>query len=177
MGLQSAPVSAMFSFSLYWFVFLVVLVSMTFGLVKHWMDGRARRESERLRMLEEALKRGDLDDVTRDELVEALTGRGARCDEYGRPNTRRTPGAPPAAAYPANPDAIGWLLKLGTFVGWMALCLGVTFFILTSTSNELQYLGLPGAILSCAGFAMVTFPFVLRELQASPRRRAGEQRP
>ena len=165
MGLQSAPVSAMFSLSLWSFVFLVVLVSLTFGLVKHWMDGRAKRESERLRMLEEALKRGDLDDVTRDELVEALTGR------------RRTPEAPPTAARPASPDAIGWLLKLGTFVGWMALCLGVTFFLLTSTSNELQYLGLPGAILSCVGFAMVTFPFVLRELQASPRRRAGEQRP
>lgn len=155
----------MFSYSLWSFIFLVVLASLTFGLIKQWMDGRARRESERLRMLEEALKRGDLDDVTRDELVEALTGR------------QRTPGAPPAAAYPANPDAIGWLLKLGTFVGWMALCLGVTFFILVSSSYEFQYLGLPAAILSCAGFAMVTFPFVLRELQASPRRRAGEQRP
>ncbi len=136
-----------------------------FILIKVWMDNRSKQAQERLRVIDDALKRGDLDEASRDEMVQALTGR--------RVKSRPVP-QPQVPANPANPGAVGVLMKLVTFIGWMAFCVGMAFVIIVSSTHGYSDLELPATILSCAGFGMLTFPFVIRELQATPRRHASE---
>jgi len=138
---------------------LTALALLVFGLVYRWLEHRAKHQAQRLRVLEDAVQRGDLDDVTRDELVEALTGR-RRADGSGAANH----GTPPDNS----------LMQLLGFLGWMCLCIGVTFFLLTVTGS-FQDLAFSGAILCAVGFGLVSFPVVWRELQRSPRRNTREQ--
>ena len=140
-------------------LFTVALGFLVFGLVYRWLDHRSKHQAERLRVLEDALKRGDIDDVTREELVEALTG-------------RRKNDAPSSAA-PA--DSLGGpFLTMSGFFGWMCLCIGGVFFILAA-SGPFSDLAFPGAILCAVGFGLVSFPVVWRELQRPPRRQASER--
>ena len=140
-----------------------VLMLLVFGLVYRWLDHRAKQAAERLRVLEDALKRGDLDRMTREEIVEALTGR------RGRPDTP-DPG----------PGSSHWAMSLSGFLGWMCLCLGVMFCFLLASNilpGVLDATGTAytGAILCAVGFGLVSFPLVWRELQRPSRRNPREQ--
>ena len=70
-----------------------------------------------------------------------------------------------------DPNRVGFLMKLIAFVGWMSFCLGIAFVIVCNVSRYYHGLELPATILTCVGFGLVTYPFVIRELQA-PRRTA-----
>lgn len=146
-----------FSPNVSYFIFIV----LGFVLIKHWLDSRTKQASERLRVLEDALKRGNLDDVTREELVEALTGR----------RVKRSPAGVPMSV--AN-NSSSVLMKIVAFVGWISFCLGMALVIVVNNTRGYPDLEVPATILSCVGFGLVTFPFVIRELQNSPRRHAGE---
>ncbi len=91
----------------------------------------------------------------------SLTGR--------RPSTPPTP--PPAASRrPRSPHEVGFFLKFLAFIGWLALCTGIAFVILAVNYHN-SSLRIPAALLTCIGFGLVTFPFVIRELQHKPRPR------
>jgi hypothetical protein len=138
-----------------WFAFLLPIFG--FVLLKTWMDHRAKRDGEKLRVLEEALRIGGLDDAAKQELMQTLTGRR------------------PAHRAPGNPGEVGIVLKLLAFVGWLALCVGIAFVILVVNFRMPEELGIAAAVLPCVGFGLVTYPFVVRELQATPRRHATNQ--
>ena len=97
-----------------------------------------------------------MDDAAREDLVEVLTGR-----------KRRRPATPAEGQ-------VGLMTRFIVLVGWLALCLGVAFTILGVEYRCEDYL-LAGVILICAGFGLVTYTFVIRELQSGSRRRDAGQ--
>ncbi len=143
----------------------IIITIFVFVIVKHAMDTKAKQDRERLRLIEEALRSGNLDDRSREELMGTLTGR--KPTEASRPS-----GAPTAR----NPDDVGFWMKVIAFVGWLAFCVGMSFVIICASSRGYEFLGVPAAVLSCGGFGLVTYPFVIRELN-SPRRHPAQQRP
>lgn len=140
----------------------IFLVIFGFIIVKHAMDTKAKHDRERLRLIEEALRAGNLDDRSRAELMGTLTGRKPE-PRYQAPNMKR------------NPDDAGFFLKLIAFVGWIGFCVGISFFILCMNNYRFEFLAVPATILSCAGFGLVTYPFVIRELNATRRNPAGQR--
>ena len=139
-----------------WFFFIVPI--FVFVLIKSAMDNRAKSAQEKLRVLEEALRAGNLDEQAKQDLMETLTGRKSR--------------APVAAARPTA--GVGFLLKFIAFVGWTSLCLGVAFLILVNNYRGWEDLEVVAVLLPCVGFGLVTYPFVIRELQSPPRQRAAD---
>ena len=132
-----------------------------FILIKHAMDTHAAHEQEKLRLLEEALRQGNMDEKSKEDLMESLTGR--------RPSSPPTP--PPAVPQrPRGPNEVGFFLKFLAFIGWLSLCTGIAFLILWANFNT-RSLEIPAVLLTCIGFGLVTFPFVIRELQFKPRPR------
>jgi hypothetical protein len=142
---------------------IFIIVIFAFIIVRHGMDTKAKQERERLRLIEEALRAGNLDDQSRALLMSTLTGRKPQ------PHQR-------APATPRNPNDIGFFMKFTAFIGWISFCIGAAFFILCINSHQYEFLAVPGTILGCAGFGLVTYPFVIRELN-SPRRNPAGQRP
>ncbi|MCB9888473.1 MAG: hypothetical protein H6836_02765 [Planctomycetes bacterium] len=128
-----------------------------FALIKHAVDVRAKQQSDRLRVLETALKTQNLDTETRGELLEALTGRRRSQD-------------------PAVPSPVGVFMKFVAFVGWLSLCIGIAFAILAAYTGKHGF-EIPATMLPCIGFGLVTYPFVVRELSAPVTRRqpSGQQ--
>jgi hypothetical protein len=148
--------------------FLVVIFA--FVLIKHGMDTRARQQRDRMRLLEEALQNGDLDEHTRAELMEVLTGRYSG-------HSSRTPPVPPVLppAY-RDPNRVGFIMRAIAFLGWMSVCLGIAFAILCNISRYYHDLEIPATILTCVGFGLVSYPMVIRELQ-TPRRASAAPQP
>lgn len=143
----------------------IILVIFVFVLIKHAMDTKAKQDRDRFRLIEEALRSGNLDDRSREELMGTLTGRKPA-----------PPPQPTATAMARNPNDVGFLMKFIAFIGWLTFCIGISFVIICASSHGNDYLAVPATILSCAGFGLVTYPFVIRELN-SPRRHPADQRP
>ena len=137
-----------------WFFFIVPI--FVFILIKTAMDNRAKSAREKLRVLEEALRAGNLDDQAKQDLMETLTGR----------NVKASPAPAP------QPTQVGFLLKFIAFLGWTSLCLGVAFLILVNNFRGWEELEIAAVLLPCVGFGLVTYPFVIRELQSPQRHRA-----
>lgn len=137
--------------------FWLLLLIFAFVLTKQAMENRAKQERERLRLLEEALRHGDLDQKTREELAAVLTGQARR--DRNRDRQRH-----PAAAGAGAPG-VSILHRLLAFGGWVSFCVGIAFLIAYGGHGDDEML-LTGALLSCLGFALVTYPFVIRELRA-----------
>jgi hypothetical protein len=142
----------------------IIAVIFIFVLIKHTMDTKAKQDRERLRLIEEALRSGNLDDRSREELMGTLTGR------------RQSAPKPHAPVMARNPNDVGFFMKFTAFIGWISFCIGISFFILCANSHNYEFLMVPATILGCAGFGLVTYPFVIRELNA-PHRNPAEQRP
>ncbi len=143
--------------------FFVVL--FTFMLIKHAMDTRAKQQADKLKLIETAIKDGNLDAQAKEDLMVAFTG--------------RRPSSPPRQQVQVvgTPYRVGGLVKFIAFIGWVALCVGIAFVILTLAFEE-RGVEIPAVLLSCVGFGLVTYPFVIRELQAPVvRRQPSEQRP
>ena len=137
----------------------ILAVIFVFVIIKHAMDAKAKQEKDRLRVIEEALRAGALDDTSKEDLLATLSGR--------RP-------APRATAI-RNPNDAGFFMKFVAFIGWMALCTGGGLAITGVNDRSYEELLVPAWILLCVGFGLVTYPFVIRELN-SPRRSHAEQR-
>ena len=124
------------------FVFVSVMVAS---------QNRAKERREKLRIIEDAIRSGNLDAATKQELVAELTGR--RPEAAGRPVPR-----------PVEGRRSGWA-RLSFAVGWLTLFLGIGF--LCVDEREMFF---AGSLLAVIGFGFVSLPLALRELD---RERAG----
>lgn len=107
-------------------------------------QNRAKEKREKLRILEDALRSGHLDEVTKAELVGELTGR------------RREPRhAEPAASPAPRGSTIGRLL-FG--LGWLGMILGVGFLL--SDNRDLME---AGVIVASIALGLMTLPLAVRE--------------
>ena len=132
----------------------ILTVIFVFAFFMRWMDVMAKDRQARMKLLEEAVKAGNLDEDVRHELVAAVTGR----------RSRRHKQAPPPAA-PPSPHRATFFERFFMFVGWMAFLVGAA--ILTwGLSDDCGELVLAGMITGLGGFALVTYPFVIRELES-----------
>ena len=136
--------------TLTWFLIPIFV----FVLLKHGMDTKAKQDAEKLRVLEEALRSGGLDQQSKEDLMVSLTGRP------------RTPPPRPVK----SPQHVGFFLRFLAFIGWLGFCTGMAFVIIVTNFSGFDFLCLPATLLPCIGFGLVTFPFVLRELQSTSRR-------
>ena len=144
----------------------IIAVIFVFVIIKHGMDNKAKHDRERLRLVEEALRQGNLDDRSRAELMGSLTG-------HNRP-ANPTPPPPPRVK---SPHDVGFFLKFLAFLGWLSFCVGISFVIVANSfSGYYTSFAVPATILCCSGFGLVTYPFVIRELTSPRRDQAAEQR-
>jgi hypothetical protein len=130
----------------------LVIVVFTFVTVMAIMGHRAKDRRERLRILEEQLRNGWLDAAAQQRAMDELSGREAR---------------PAAAANATNPYPLGgrsrWLFALG----WIGIFLGIGLTLTGDRDGEDA-----GAILIPLGFAFVTLPIAIREVEMGRRRTA-----
>ena len=142
-AMEAAPLLAM--------IFAFVLVITVVG-------NRAKERRERLRILEEQLRAGNLDAAAQQRAVAELT-----------PRHGRSPVPPPAPAAP--PPAVRPFTAGSRFVfalGWIAIFLGLALMF-SGGRDEAE----AGTILAPLGFAFVTLPIALRELESDRRRRSA----
>jgi hypothetical protein len=115
-------------------VIFVFVTAMTIS------QNRAKERRERLRVIEEALRSGNLDAGEKQELMSQLTGR--------RPRRRETEHEPRHAG-----------AKFVFGIGWLGLFTGIA--LMTMGGDEPFQAGVFTAALS---FALVSLPLALREL-------------
>lgn len=124
------------------FVVPVLITIFTFALIKNWMDSAAKARTEKVKLLEEALKNPAIDRATLESLTYQLTG-------------QRSPGS----------NGTNRLMALVLAVGWLSLFAGIGTWVLGGVIND-QDCFAGGIITSIVGFGLVTYPFALRELEA-----------
>ena len=124
------------------FVVPVLITIFVFALIKGWMDARTQARSEKVKLLEEALKNPAIDRATIESLTYQLTGA-------------------------KNPQKAGAsvLMSIVLAIGWIALFAGIGIWVLGDLTNEKDALA-GGVVTSIVGFGLVTYPFALRELEA-----------
>ena len=119
---------------------LIVFVVFAFKLVQRWMDGRQKAESEKIRLLEEALNNPSVDRATVEQLADRLTGRSA--DARG---------------------GLGGFSRLIFSCGWLAFLGGLALWLFPPDRDPDWK---TGAIwLAVLGFALLTYPFAIREVE------------
>lgn len=126
-------------------VLLVVPVLITifvYALIKSWMDGRAKAQSDKVQLLEEALKNPAIDRATIEKLAFQLTG-----------------------AKPPNKGASSALMAVVLAVGWITLFAGGGVWVFGEMTHEHDAVA-GGVVAAIIGFGLVTYPFALRELEA-----------
>jgi hypothetical protein len=122
-------------------IFILVPI-FAFVLLKMLLDQRAQARKDSVRLLEEALKSPTVDRATLENLTFQVTGK--------RPMHNAEPSRFLAAV-------LGF--------GWIMLFVGVALGIAGEFSHD-RDLGVGGIITAVVGFALVTYPFALRELDA-----------
>ncbi|MHC4514910.1 MAG: hypothetical protein ACYS5W_14540 [Planctomycetota bacterium] len=144
------------------FVVTLLIVIFVFAFFMRWMDVMAKDRQARMKLLEEAVKAGNLDEQAREDLVAAVSGR--------RPRRHNKPAAAPTG----SPHRATILERLIMFVGWMAFLVGSALFIfgLSTSGYGANELVLAGIIVGLGGFGFVTYPFVIRELESRGAARA-----
>ena len=124
---------------------LVALVFL-YQLSKSHLEQRSKERQQRVEALEQALANPSIDRATLQQLAQQLTG----------------------AKAPTPPSRTGYAWLLG--IGWLTLFTGIGVWMLgmMTGNNEPQA---AGVLVMLIGFALVTYPFALRELES---RRAPE---
>ncbi|MEO6597525.1 MAG: hypothetical protein ABIP94_22505 [Planctomycetota bacterium] len=125
----------------------ILVPIFVFVLLKMILDQRANARSDNVHLLEEALKNPALDRATIESLTYQLTG-----------------SRPPRAGGPSR------LMATVLAIGWIALFTGIALWVLGEMTREMNVTA-GGVITAVVGFALVTYPFALRELDA---RRVGQ---
>lgn len=132
----------------------ILTIIFIFAFFMRWMDVMAKDRQTRMKLLEEAVKAGNLDEDGRHELLAAVTGRRVR-------HHRK------AAVVAAAPHRATWLERLMLFLGWISFMLGVALFIWGLVAPyKSDDIVMAGIITGLAGFAFLTYPFVVRELES-----------
>ncbi len=130
----------------------ILTVIFIFIFFMRWMEMMAKDRQTRMKLLEEAVKAGSLDADGRHELVAAVTG-------------RRWRPAKEQASQPAHYRAT-FVERLFLFVGWIAFLVGVALFVFGLSVSRGEDLVIGGIITGLAGFGLLTYPFVIRELES-----------
>jgi len=134
------------------FVITLLVVIFTFAFFMRWMDLMAKDRQHRMKLLEEAVKSGNLDAEAREDLVQAVSGRRRHRRKHKTETASPVPG-------------IGILSRFIMFVGWISMLVGLGFAIYEANARQSEDLILPAIILICAGFALVTYPFTVQVLE------------
>jgi len=132
----------------------ILTVIFVFAFFMRWMDVMSKDRMARMKLLEEAVKAGNLDEDGRHELVAAVSGR--------RP--RRHKQAPTPAA-PQSPHRASFFERFLLFVGWMAFVVGIALFT-WGLADACEDVVVAGIITGLGGFGLLTYPFVIRELES-----------
>ncbi len=142
------------------FVITLLVVIFVFAFFMRWMDMIAKDRQSRMKLLEEAVKAGNLDEQGREDLVAAVSGR--------RPRKHHKPAA---QAAPASPHRASFLERLFMFVGWMGFLTGGAL-LTYGLADDCQDFILAGILVGLIGFGLLTYPFVIRELESRGARSA-----
>ena len=126
-----------------YFVVPVLITIFVFALIKGWMDARVQARTERVKLLEEALKNPAIDRNMIESLTYQLTG---------------------ARSQRANAGAHR-LMAIVLAIGWVGLFSGIGIWVLGEMISDNDTIA-GGIITSIVGFGLVTYPFALRELEA-----------
>jgi len=119
----------------------MLIVVFTFALLKSWMDSGIKARTERVKLLEVALKNPAIDRATVESLTYQLTGN--RSPRHGGSNK---------------------LMAAVLGLGWLGLFTGIGIWVLGEMINEQNAIA-GGIITTIASFGLVTYPFALRELE------------
>jgi hypothetical protein len=119
---------------------MTIFLSVIFGfvLLRGWLDQRSKERIERIRVLEAAIRNPAVDRATVNQIAEQLNGQK------------------PISA------AKGMALVLA--VGWITLFVGCGM-LLMEIYDELPGMRPEAIFVVVVGFAVVTYPFALRELE------------
>jgi hypothetical protein len=138
----------------------ILTIIFIFAFFMRWMDVMAKDRQTRMKLLEEAVKAGNLDEDGRHELLAAVTGRRVRRHKH----------APVVAQSPLRAT---FLERVILFVGWLGFLVGVALFIWGLVAPyQSDDCVVAGIITGLAGFAFLTYPFVVRELESRGPARA-----
>jgi len=125
----------------------IVAIGLTFGFLMFVASLSSKEKQARMKLLEEAVKQGNMDADTRQRLIEAVSGRRQ-------------------AVPPVPGNAPNRMMRLVLFIGWIALLVGAAIAILAGIEGRSYQDSLfGGVVVACVGFALVTYPFVVRELE------------
>lgn len=127
----------------------ILTIIFVFAFFMRWIDVMAKDRQARMKLLEEAVKAGTLDEDGRQELVAAVTGRRRRHKQV------------------PSPHRATFIERCILFVGWISFLVGAALFIWGLVAPyKSDDCVLAGIITGLAGFALVTYPFVIRELES-----------
>jgi hypothetical protein len=131
------------------FVFIAVLVAM---------GSRHYQRIERLKVMQKAIESGTLDDATRRTILEALSADQRQGSEWMR----------------ALGQHLTFLARNLLFIGgWITMFVGGAFWLLSSIRDEDSRYQQDGLIATFVGFALVTVPLALRELESRRQSKAA----
>ena len=132
----------------------IPLLMLIFGFIfaMSIVSNRAKERRERLRILEEQLRAGNLDGISKQRIVDELSG--------------RAPSVAPAASGSGTSRPFGGPARLVFAIGWLMIFLGLALLMAGGRDEEEA-----GTILAPLGFALVTLPIAMRELESDRRRR------
>ncbi len=133
------------------FVITLLVVIFVFAFFMRWMDMIAKDRQSRMKLLEEAVKAGNLDEQGREDLVAAVSGR--------RPRHHKQPAAP------VSPHKATFLERVMMFFGWMGFLTGGAL-LTYGLADDCQDFILAGILVGLIGFGLLTYPFVIRELES-----------
>ncbi|MFM1870804.1 MAG: hypothetical protein RL398_226 [Planctomycetota bacterium] len=125
-------------------VFWIVVAVVAMTISKQVMDQRAKQRADHVRLLEQALNNPAVDRGLIETLTAQLTGQ-----------------SPPKRSEPRP-------LRLLLGLGWITLFTGLGVMSIGGVLNENDALA-GGILTALIGFALVTYPFVLRELAERER--------
>lgn len=122
---------------------VILLPLLVFILIRGQLEQKNRLEAQRMQLLEQALRQGQLDRHGVEQLTQQLGS---------------VPPPPPAQRQSR------WLALL-LALGWVTLFVGIGIAVLgTMLGGKDEFAA--GALVSIIGFGLVTYPFALRELEA-----------
>lgn len=129
-----------------------LLAFFAFMLAVVWMVASTWLKGQRLRTLQKALDNAQLDDLTRRSLIDAVAAEASRAQQ----------------AWQALVHNAGRLLRRSVFViGWLTLVISGTVLIGMLANGNYGRYDYQGAIIALGvGFALITLPLALRELDA-----------
>ena len=134
--------------------FFVMLTTIFMFVIVLWViSNRAKERRERIRILEEQLRTGRLDGAAQQRAMDELTRRPAHTP----------PSAPSAAARPFSSGS-----RFVFAIGWIGLFLGIGL-LLHGGRGETE----AGLIVGSLGFAFITLPIAIRELESDRRSRSA----